>query len=48
MGLLFTDTNNATAMHREVSGALALYAKANATRLFLLPESGKLGVSCPT
>lgn len=46
-GLLFTDPN-AAAMHREIPDAFVLCTKANAAQIFLLPESGKRGVSCPT
>lgn len=48
VGSLFTDPNNAAAPHREIPDAFVLRTKANAAQIFLLPESGKLGVSHPT
>lgn len=48
VGLLFTDPNNAAAVHQEIPGAFVLRTKANAAQIFLLPENGMLDVSCPT
>lgn len=48
VGLLFIDPCSAAAVHQEIPNVFVLCPKASAAQMVLLPESGKLGVSCPT